>query len=251
MQYVKKLLFGLVIIILTLFLVSWWMYHNRNQHTTEQLPELGTKSDTIGNTDNDTNKTEKPETLNPITHKRTFFDELSDAAIERTMHKVVYDPKYVTIKYPMGDVPANTGVCTDVVIRSYRKFGIDLQQLVHEDISKNFSQYPAKEKWGSKKPDTNIDHRRVYNLQTFFQRFGESLAITNNAKDYKPGDIVTWQISPKFPHIGIVVNVGTDDPDRFMVVHNIGEGPKIDDILFAFPITGHYRYQNNQVAAVK
>lgn len=172
----------------------------------------------------------------------TFYDKLALAAIERTMHQVRYDPKYVQIPYPMGDVAPDTGVCTDVVIRSYREFGIDLQELVHKDMRENFKLYPSRKKWGLKRPDANIDHRRVYNLQTFFERFGESLPVTDQAKNYLPGDLVTWQITPGMPHIGIVVDVATDDPDRKMIVHNIGEGPKIDDILFAFPITGHYRF---------
>jgi uncharacterized protein YijF (DUF1287 family) len=171
-----------------------------------------------------------------------FYDKLALAAIERTMHQVRYDPKYVQIPYPMGDVAPDTGVCTDVVIRSYRKFGIDLQALVHEDMQDNFKLYPSRKKWGLRRPDANIDHRRVYNLQTYFERYGESLPVTDQAKNYLPGDLVTWQITPSMPHIGIVVDVATDDPDRKMIVHNIGEGPKIDDILFAFPITGHYRF---------
>jgi uncharacterized protein YijF (DUF1287 family) len=172
----------------------------------------------------------------------TFYDRLSEAALERTLHEVRYDPKYVSIPYPMGDVPANTGVCTDVVIRSYRQLGIDLQEKVHKDMRENFSEYPSKKIWALKKADSNIDHRRVYNLQVFFERFGESLPITDDPRDYQVGDLVTWQITPKFPHIGIVVDVATHDPDRKMIVHNIGEGPKIDDILFAFPISGHYRF---------
>lgn len=233
----KILIIVLFIIIISLTMLAWWFYHTKQ--TKSDLPSsLNKPSETIGNINNDI-PTQDTAPLKP----KTFFDKLSDAAIERTLHQVRYDPKYVRIKYPMGDVPANMGVCTDVVIRSYRKLGIDLQQLVHEDISKHFNLYPAKKIWGSVKPDSNIDHRRVYNLQTFFKRHGETLPITDNPKDYKVGDIVTWQITPKFPHIGIVVNVGTDNPNRLMISHNIGEGPKLDDILFAFPITGHYRYQ--------
>lgn len=190
--------------------------------------------------------TETP-TLSLPPAELSFFDELSNAALERTLHNVRYDPKYVSIPYPMGDVPADTGVCTDVVIRSYRRLGIDLQALVHEDIRQAFKAYPSSKVWGLKKPDSNIDHRRVYNLQAFFERHGDALPITENAKDYLPGDLVTWQISPKMPHIGIVVDVDTDDPDRHMIVHNIGQGPKIDDLLFAFPITGHYRFNPNNV----
>ena len=238
----KKLL--LIIILLTLFIFGWMYYKYGQNESHTAIPDKPKQSDVIGDVDSHADKPDaiKPET---IVRKLTFFDKLSDAAIDRTMQDVTYDPKYVKIAYPMGDVPSNIGVCTDVVIRSYRKLGIDLQQLVHEDMSQHFREYPARKVWGSKKTDTNIDHRRVYNLQTFFERNGESLAITEHAKDYRPGDLVTWQISPKFPHIGIVVDVGTDDPERFMVSHNIGEGPKIDDILFAFPITGHYRYKTN------
>jgi len=196
--------------------------------------------------DIDPSKDQSSNEVSEVLRPRTFFDKLSDAAIERTMHSVAYNPKYVKIAYPMGDVPANIGVCTDVIIRSYRRLGIDLQQRIHEDMQKNFSAYPAKKIWGSKKPDSNIDHRRVYNLQAFFKRFGETLPITDDAKDYQPGDLVTWQITPKFPHIGIMVEVGTEDPERYMVVHNIADGPQIDDILFAFPITGHYRYREEE-----
>jgi len=238
---VKRIL--LLLILLTLLFLALlffgWQYDKQTQSIDSHKDKK--KTEVIDGFDKraDQQDKSKPEI---IVRERTFFDDLSDAAIDRTMHQVVYDPKYVNIKYPMGDVPANTGVCTDVVIRSYRKLGIDLQQRVHEDMRKHFRKYPAKKIWGSKKPDSNIDHRRVYNLQTFFERHGESLEITDDAKDYRPGDLVTWQITPKFPHIGVVVNVGTSDPDRYMVSHNIGEGPKIDDILFAFPITGHYRY---------
>ncbi|MGV6810125.1 MAG: DUF1287 domain-containing protein [bacterium] len=202
------------------------------------------QNDRVEEKDNDNlsfdNLPDTPDTTPP--KPPTFYERLSDAALDRTLQKVRYDPKYVSIPYPMGDVPANTGVCTDVVIRSYRELGIDLQEHVHEDMRDNFSSYPSKKVWGLKKADSNIDHRRVYNLQVFFERFGESLPITNDPRDYQVGDLVTWQITPKFPHIGIVVDVATHDPDRKMIVHNIGEGPKIDDILFAFPISGHYRF---------
>ncbi len=173
-----------------------------------------------------------------------FFPRLIIAAKERTSHEVRYDGSYRYISYPMGDVAPNRGVCTDVVIRSYRKLGIDLQQLVHEDIKENFNLYPSRAKWGNIEPDPNIDHRRVYNLQVFFKRYGESLPITDDPTDYQPGDLVTWILGPKMPHIGVVVNeYSEDNPDRPLIVHNIGQGPKQEDILFAFPITGHYRYK--------
>ena len=171
-----------------------------------------------------------------------FFQDLSDQALKRTEFTVVYDGAYVAIDYPNGDVPANRGVCTDVVIRSYRALGFDLQQAVHEDMSKAFGAYPAKRIWGQNKPDSNIDHRRVPNLQTYFQRHGHALSISTNADDYRPGDLVTWMLPGNLPHIGIVV-------ERYsrqglpMVVHNIRRGPQLEDILFSYPITGHYRFK--------
>lgn len=162
----------------------------------------------------------------------------------QTAYTKSYDGAYISIPYPNGDVPKETGVCTDVVIRAYRKLGVDLQQLVHEDMRKNFSLYPKQ--WGLKKPDTNIDHRRVPNLQVFFTRHGKSLPVTDNGADYKPGDIVTWDLSyPKrpLPHIGIVTDKKSADGARYMVVHNIGRGAEVEDTLFEYHITGHYRYE--------
>ena len=174
----------------------------------------------------------------------SFEEELAQAALARTMQRVRYDGRYLKIAYPMGDVPPEIGVCTDVVIRSYRELGIDLQKNVHEDMRRNFKRYPSRKRWGLRKPDTNIDHRRVYNLQTFFQRKGESLKITKDPKNYKPGDLVTWQVSPKMPHIGVVLEMTShEDPNRHLIAHNIGNGPVIEDMLFNFKITGHYRYK--------
>lgn len=173
----------------------------------------------------------------------SFGYALSNAAIERTRHNVRYDGKYLKIGYPWGDVPKSIGVCTDVVIRSYRKLGIDLQQEVHKDIKSDFYAYPNLAKWGLERPDPNIDHRRVYNLQAFFKRHKAELPRSRNPRDYKPGDLVTWMVGPQFPHIGIVVNIPSKaDPNRLMISHNIGRGPQIEDILFSFPMTGHYRY---------
>ena len=165
---------------------------------------------------------------------------LADAALQLTKDDVVYDPAYVVLKYPMGDVPSNKGVCTDVVIRAYRKLGIDLQRLVHEDMSRNFSLYPKK--WGRKKVDRNIDHRRVYNLMKFFERFGTVKKITNQAKDYLPGDIVCWLLGGKLSHIGIVSSIKSDDGSRYQIVHNIGSGQVLEDMLFDYEIIGHYSY---------
>lgn len=170
-----------------------------------------------------------------------FLDRLSEAAVERTSHAVRYDPTYFVIGYPGGDVPAEVGVCTDEVIRSYRALGVDLQQLVHEDMKSSFGLYPRK--WGLKKPDTNIDHRRVPNLMVFFERQGAARPVTDAARDYKPGDVVTWDLSGGLTHIGIVVAVPSEsDENRLQIVHNIGAGPKMEDVLFNWKITGHYRF---------
>ncbi len=169
-----------------------------------------------------------------------FSEKLSDAALELTKDKVTYDPSYVSIKYPNGDVPKDKGVCTDVIIRAYRKLGVDLQKEVHEDMKKNFSLYPKK--WGLKKTDTNIDHRRVPNLEVFFERKGEKLNVTNNASDYKTGDIVTWMIGDKLPHIGIVTHKKSADGKRNLIVHNVGGGQVLEDCLFSYTIVGHFRH---------
>lgn len=169
-----------------------------------------------------------------------FSQKLSNAAMSLTKDKVTYDPAYYSIKYPNGDIAADKGVCTDVVIRAYRKLGIDLQKEVHEDMKKNFSKYPKK--FGLKKPDANIDHRRVPNLMVFFSRFGQSKSIETNAALYLPGDIVTWLLPGNLTHIGIVVNKKSADGKRYLIVHNIGGGQVIEDCLFKFTITGHYQY---------
>lgn len=167
---------------------------------------------------------------------------LSEAAIELTKDKVVYDPTYFSIPYPNGDVPKGKGVCTDVIIRAYRKLGIDLQKEVHLDMKNHFSLYPKV--WGLKGTDKNIDHRRVPNLITFFSRKGESKPITNNPKDYIPGDIVSWNLGGSITHIGIVVNKKSKDNKRYLIVHNIGSGQVLEDCLFSYKIIGHHRYKN-------
>lgn len=176
----------------------------------------------------------------------SFGDDLAaklvGAAIERTSHTVRYDGRYISIDYPNGDVPSDIGVCTDVVIRSYRKLGIDLQKLVHEDMKEYFDLYPSRKIWGLSKTDSNIDHRRVPNLQTFFSRHGSVLAITNHPRNYKLGDLVTWMLPGNLPHIGIVTDKINKDSGNPLIAHNIGLGPKLDDILFEYQITGHYRY---------
>ena len=169
-----------------------------------------------------------------------FLQKLVAAAIERTHHVVRYDSSYVRIPYPGGDVPENTGVCTDEVIRAYRALGIDLQKQVH-DMVQNFSAYPHNWKWLSSGPDSNIDHRSVPNLMVFFQRKGQSLPVSQQMDDYSPGDVV-WDLRGNVPHIGIVVDRRGPQTGRYMLVHNIGQGPKMEDVLFNWKITGHYRY---------
>ena len=156
---------------------------------------------------------------------------------------VTYDPAYRKLSYPGGDVAQTLGVCSDVVIRAYRGVGLDLQKLVHEDMAQHFSLYPHQ--WGLTSTDTNIDHRRVPNLQAFFTRHGKSLPITSDGNDYKPGDIVTWDLTPMarpLPHIGIVSDRKSEDGVRPLVIHNIGRGAQEEDSLFTYKITGHYRY---------
>ncbi|MES2409851.1 MAG: DUF1287 domain-containing protein [Bacteroidota bacterium] len=174
----------------------------------------------------------------------TFEDRLSAAAISVIDPDVIYTPDYVSIKYPNGDVPAKTGVCTDVVIRTYRKLGIDLQKEIHEDMVKNFFLYPNIKKWGLHKTDTNIDHRRVPNLEVFFARKGQKMPISESSNDYKTGEIVTWMINGKLPHIGIITNKKSSDGKRLMIVHNVGGGQVLEDCLFDWKIVGHFKYTN-------
>jgi hypothetical protein len=175
-----------------------------------------------------------------------FLDRFVAAAMERTHHIVRYDPAYVRIPYPGGDVPASTGVCTDEVIRAYRAVGIDLQKEVHEDMAAHISAYPRK--WprsasgANSVTDPNIDHRRVPNLMVFFARHGQSLPLSADGSDYRPGDLVTWNLGGAITHIGIVVSEKSPQTGRYLIVHNIGHGPQMEDVLFDWKIIGHYRY---------
>ncbi|MBN1764670.1 MAG: DUF1287 domain-containing protein [Sedimentisphaerales bacterium] len=222
---------GLILISLLLCLLIFYIIHTK---TTDQ-PE----SDRV-------NVAQQESVLEPsqnlVIQHEDFFTQLAQAAMERTSYAITYNPAYFKLDYPGGDVPADKGVCTDVVIRSYRRLGIDLQVKVHEDMKANFDLYP--QKWGLKRPDTNIDHRRVPNLMVFFQRHGQVLPISNNPENYQPGDIVTWDLSRGITHIGIVSTQKTSDHTRYLLVHNIGAGPKLEDVLFNWKITGHYRYQS-------
>ncbi len=161
-------------------------------------------------------------------------------AQQRTLLYVRYDPKYVKLSYPGGDVAPDTGVCTDVLIRTYRTaFGFDFQKAVHEDMRGHFTSYPKN--WGLKRPDKNIDHRRVPNLERYLKRRGAALPISKKAKDYQPGDIVSWRLGGRIAHIGIV----SDKKSSWgtpLIIHNIGAGVVEDDLLFNAPINGHFRF---------
>lgn len=174
----------------------------------------------------------------------TFAQALIEVAIAQTATPVTYDGSYRRIPYPGGDVPANIGVCTDLIVRAYRAVGVDLQARVHEDMRAAFGSYP--QLWGLSRADSNIDHRRVPNLQTYLRRRGAQLSVGRDAGDYLPGDLVTWILPGNLPHIGLVTDRRTADGERFLIVHNIGRGPEIEDMLFDYPISGHYRYRGDR-----
>ena len=164
--------------------------------------------------------------------------QLVDDARSQIWKTLYYDPAYTQLTYPMGDVPLVKGVCTDVVIRALRHQGIDLQQRIHEDMKANFKKYP--QKWGLKNTDKNIDHRRVPNIMTYFQREGYAVKDQN----FKAGDIVTWDLGKGLVHIGIISNKTTMLNKVPLVIHNIGHGTRENDILYEYKITGHYRIPN-------
>jgi uncharacterized protein YijF (DUF1287 family) len=190
------------------------------------------------------NKFNTPATAESPKTSEIQSDEIKKVLVsllEQTNITKGYDPAYIVLAYPMGDVKPETGVCTDVVVRSFRKAGVDLQKEVHEDMLGNFSAYPKK--WGLPAPDANIDHRRVPNLQTFFTRKGKSLQVTKNAEEYKPGDVVSWDLDGRgMTHIGVVSDIWNADTKRYSIIHNIGAGTKAEDVVFDWKITGHYRY---------
>lgn len=162
------------------------------------------------------------------------------AAIEQSGITTGYDPAWVKIDYPNGDVPPEKGVCSDVVVRAFRRAGIDLQKEVHEDMQRAFTEYPKR--WGARGTDTNIDHRRVLNLMTYFNRQGKSLVVSSERADYLPGDVVAWELSDGIEHIGILTNLSSDTNKNYLIVHNIGAGARIEDVLMSWKIIGHYRY---------
>ena len=169
--------------------------------------------------------------------------QIISSAIEQTKITTSYDPEYVGIEYPNGDVASETGVCSDVVVRAFRKAGIDLQKEVHEDMGRAWAEYPKK--WGASGRDTNIDHRRVGNLRTYFERQGKSRPIIKDRSLFLPGDIVSWDLGNNVDHIGIVVNVWSEHSQGYLIVHNIGAGARMEDVLLNWEITGHYRYFTN------
>lgn len=177
-----------------------------------------------------------------LSFSQTIIEQtnLANCALELVDQQVTYDPSYFSIDYPNGDVPNDKGVCTDVVIRAYRKVGVDLQKEVHVDMKSNFNVYPKI--WGLKTTDRNIDHRRVPNLMTFFKREGAEKPISDNPNDYLPGDIVCWNLGGAITHIGIIVDKKSNDGKRNLIVHNIGGGQVLADCLFDYKIIGHYRY---------
>ena len=179
--------------------------------------------------------------ISPVVGQEIFFDRLADSAFVLTKQRVQYDPAYFRMSYPNGDVPEGKGVCTDVIIRAYRKMGIDLQKEVHEDMRANFGKYPKN--WGLSTTDRNIDHRRVPNLMVFFARHGTTKKMSQDSKDYLPGDIVCWNLGGGITHIGIVSHKKTSLGNRPMIIHNIGAGQVLEDCLFSYKIIGHYSYK--------
>ena len=188
----------------------------------------------------DSVSTETARVKPPSVELSPTVNQVIEAGLEQTKYTFYYDPSYAQITYPGGDVPLERGVCTDVIVRAFRKVGVDLQKEVHEDMKGSFAAYPTK--WGLKRPDSNIDHRRVPNLRTYFGRKGRAVKITDNPADYLPGDVVTWDLGGGYDHIGMVTYLWSDDSQRYLIVHNIGRGAKVENVLFAWRITGHYRY---------
>ncbi len=179
-----------------------------------------------------------------------FGMKLEQAALARINPSIRYDARYVPIGFPWGDVDETTGVCTDVVIRSYRKLGIDLQELVHEDMKRAFRAYPSQRIYGLKKADPNIDHRRVVNLEAFFERTGAAVPIGTKPDDFVPGDVLTWRLSGNEPHIGIVVSDRDPRTGMPLVVHNLGAGVRKEDLITLSPPVGHFRFAPDRQTVV-
>lgn len=177
----------------------------------------------------------------PTPRPNTPRNKVVAAGLEQTTYTISYDPAYVKLDYPNGDVPRESGVCADVIVRAFRAAGVDLQQALHEDMRAHFSAYPRK--WGHRTPDRNIDHRRVANLMVFFERRGATQRASTETRDYQPGDVVAWDLGGGLLHIGLVSDAYAEaDPSRPLVVHNINSGAHLEDVLFGWKIVGHYRY---------
>lgn len=166
------------------------------------------------------------------------LERFVESAMLQTQLTLFYDPSYVKLSYPGGDVPIERGVCTDVIIRAFRAVGVDLQKLVHEDMKRHFSRYPKR--WGLTRPDSNIDHRRVPNLETFFSRHGMRIADLSPSS-FRKGDLVVWKLPGGLPHIGIVATEPAGGSSRPLCVHNVGAGTRLEDVLIEWPITAHFR----------
>ncbi len=176
--------------------------------------------------------------LVPEGQSSSRVSRILEGAYQQVGKTTIYDAGYRRLSFPGGDVPIERGVCSDVVVRAYRHAGLDLQLLVNQDMAGNFRSYP--QLWGLSRPDSNIDHRRVPNLAAFFKRHGQSLPISSRAGDYSAGDIVTWRLPSGVPNIGLVAD--RLQQGRPLVIHNIGAGTQVEDVLFSYVITGHYRY---------
>ncbi len=190
------------------------------------------------------------ETVSWLEQNNGFGNRLAAAALNRTHEAITYDNAYYNISYPMGDIPADKGTCTDLVIRSYRALNIDLQQLVHEDMQVNFRLYP--QLWGANQPDANIDHRRVPNLQRFFARYGEEASLKDNqiaSESCHYGDVIVWRLPHGDTHAGIVVPGPGNRKHEKWIVHNIGSGPQWENKLIEYQIVGLYRYSGMNTVA--
>ena len=169
-----------------------------------------------------------------------FTGNLIAAALKQVNRRVIFDDTYRKITYPGGDVPPHIGTSADLIIRSYRDLGVDLQKEIYEDMCT--CSHPYSDTMFSREPDACIDHRRIFNMEIFFRRKGITLPITMNPQDYKAADLISWLVPPDLPHIGIITNHRSKDGKRFLVVHNLGMGPKLEDVLFEYQIRGHFRY---------
>ena len=226
--------------------VAFWGWQQREAVKTSQTSANNAsglnsvKPNRISSSPNPVDFTDKPSSP-PQQRLTKPLEQLLQSAKTQTALTRAYDPAYEKIAYPNGDVAISKGVCSDVVVRAFRAAGIDLQIELHEDMQRNFKHYPNK--WGLKAPDTNIDHRRVANLQTFFKRKGKSLPVSYKRDDYLPGDVVTWYLDGYgLAHIGLVSDSWSEAHERYLIIHNIGGGAKAEDRLFDWRITGHYRY---------